>query len=55
MNGDALRRWADRLMETKPFNLVAVATANTLRYWERRIILWIELLAMGSAWADNFS
>lgn len=27
---DALRRWADRLMETKPFKLVAVATANKL-------------------------
>ena len=28
--GDALRSWADRLMETKPFKLVAVATANKL-------------------------
>jgi transposase len=27
---DALRSWADRLMETKPFKLVAVATANKL-------------------------
>lgn len=27
---DALRRWADRLMETKPFKLVAVATANKI-------------------------
>lgn len=27
---DALRTWADRLMETKPFKLVAVATANKL-------------------------
>lgn len=26
---DALRSWADRLMETKPFKLVAVATANS--------------------------
>ena len=29
-SGDALRSWADRLMETKPFKLVAVATANKL-------------------------
>lgn len=29
-SGDALRNWADRLMETKPFKLVAVATANKL-------------------------
>ena len=28
--GDALRSWADRLMETKPFKLVAVAIANKL-------------------------
>lgn len=27
---DALRTWADRLMETKPFKLVAVAVANKL-------------------------
>ena len=27
---DALKRWADRLMETKPFKLVAVATANKI-------------------------
>lgn len=27
---DALRTWADRLMETKPFRLVAVAIANKL-------------------------
>ena len=27
---DALRTWADRLMETKPFKLVAVAIANKL-------------------------
>lgn len=27
---DALRNWADRLMETKPFKLVAVTTANKL-------------------------
>jgi len=27
---DALRSWADRLMETKPYKLVAVATANKL-------------------------
>jgi len=27
---DALRSWADRLMGTKPFKLVAVATANKL-------------------------
>jgi transposase len=27
---DTLRQWADRLMETKPFKLVAVATANKL-------------------------
>lgn len=27
---DALRTWIDRLMESKPFNLVAVATANKL-------------------------
>jgi transposase len=27
---DTLRRWADRLLETKPFKLVAVATANKL-------------------------
>jgi len=27
---DSLRRGADRLMETKPFKLVAVATANKL-------------------------
>lgn len=27
---DALRRWADRLMETRPTKLVAVATANKL-------------------------
>lgn len=27
---DALRRWADRLMETKPFKLVALATANKI-------------------------
>ena len=25
-----MRSWADRLMETKPFKLVAVATANKL-------------------------
>ncbi|ODT65383.1 MAG: IS110 family transposase [Pelagibacterium sp. SCN 63-23] len=29
-SSDALRSWADRLMETKPFKLVAVATANKL-------------------------
>jgi transposase len=27
---DALRKWADRLMETKPFKLAAVAIANKL-------------------------
>ena len=27
---DALRSWADRLMGTKPFKLVAVATANEI-------------------------
>ncbi len=26
----ALRSWADRMMETKPFKLVAAATANKL-------------------------
>ena len=29
-HSDALRTWTDRLMETKPFKLVAVATANKL-------------------------
>ncbi|WP_435053537.1 IS110 family transposase [Mesorhizobium australicum] len=29
-SGDMLRNWADRLMDTKPFKLVAVATANKL-------------------------
>jgi transposase len=28
---DALRTWASKLMETKPFKLVAVALANKLR------------------------
>jgi transposase len=27
---DALRKWADHLMETEPFKLAAVATANKL-------------------------
>ncbi|PAP99139.1 hypothetical protein CIT25_26835 [Mesorhizobium mediterraneum] len=27
-SSDTLRNWADRLLETKPFKLVAVATAN---------------------------
>jgi transposase len=29
-HSDVLRTWTDRLMETKPFKLVAVATANKL-------------------------
>lgn len=29
-SSDALRSWADRLLEAKPFKLVAVATANKL-------------------------